>query len=190
MSTYWPIILTGTLGIIGTLAGTISGVLTGRRGATDQAHVEHRQWLRGQRQQAYTAFIGMWDEIFQELVNLQTSWDSRVHEWQQAGDEDWTPGNLAEEILTRVGRRFRQHKEQVELLGPKAVDKALKELEEALLGMREVIWSQSVRRQGDPWVDQPRWGAAMTRAVRARRGFHAQAIRVIRTPPGPQGEEE
>ncbi|MFD7980236.1 hypothetical protein [Streptomyces sp. NPDC059071] len=66
------------------LTGSFVGAWVGRRQVRDQAQVEHDQWLRGQRQEAYLAVITAWDEAI-------ANFDRRVldveemHNVEQAG---------------------------------------------------------------------------------------------------------
>ncbi len=65
------------------LVGAYIGYRAGRRQTSDQATVEHGQWLRGQRQHAYLAFVGTWDRWVESLQGVRRSWELRVHEYQQ-----------------------------------------------------------------------------------------------------------
>ncbi|MFE4658193.1 hypothetical protein ACFRFJ_16100 [Streptomyces hydrogenans] len=49
------------------MAGSFIGVWVGRRQVRDQAKVEHEQWLRGQRQEAFVDFLALWDEAVAQL---------------------------------------------------------------------------------------------------------------------------
>lgn len=176
-------VVAGGVGIGGTLLGTV----VGRKQTTDQAHVEHRQWLRGQRQSTYLALLETWDGIVDEMVAMQNSWDGRVQEWQEAAVGPH-PGEQADEALHAAGARLRHATEQVDLLGPRSVDEALTELKDAFVGCRDEIRNQSVRQP--QWVNREAWEAKLTRATAARRNFHAAAIKTLRTAPGPEQEEE
>ena len=68
MAEQWGTFITGGIALIGVLAG----IYVGRWQVTHQARVEHGQWLRGQRQEAYVALLGVWDTCvkdFQEMVD-------------------------------------------------------------------------------------------------------------------------
>ncbi|MFF5030140.1 hypothetical protein ACFY2J_38850 [Streptomyces collinus] len=188
MSEAWAAIVAAvTAGAFG-MGGVLAGIYVGRRQTTDQAHVEHGQWLRGQRQEAYLAFTDTWDTVLQELRALQESWDERVHEWQEAGGGYQHPAADAEETLAAAWVRVRSAVESIDLLGPQRVDETMRRLEDAFVGMRDEILAQP--RREPPWVDPERWGRALSQAMVARGIFHAAAIRTLRTPPSPEEEGE
>ncbi|MBT1188986.1 hypothetical protein HET69_34635 [Streptomyces sp. CJ_13] len=69
-------VIAAGLGIGGVLLGAIgNGALTARnmrRQVKDQADVEHRHWLRQQRQEAYTSFLTACDTVLDALAAIAT----------------------------------------------------------------------------------------------------------------------
>lgn len=57
MGEQWATIMAAVIAV----CGVPVGILVGRWQVTDQAAVEHGQWLRGQRQEAYIALLDAWD---------------------------------------------------------------------------------------------------------------------------------
>ncbi|MFD9441802.1 hypothetical protein ACFWBR_27115 [Streptomyces sp. NPDC060006] len=187
MSDTATVIFTVTVGGLFALAGAYIGYRAGRRQTSDQAIVEHGQWLRGQRQHAYLAFVGTWDTWVESLQGVQQSWESRVHEYQQDhAVED--PAEAASRLLGEAWRAVRGDLERVELLGPQRIDFAVRAMEEAFVGMRDVITAQGQVGATCPHWDE--WNPALILANTARFNFHAAAIRTLRQPPSPAGERE
>jgi cbb3-type cytochrome oxidase subunit 3 len=112
-------IFTAIAGGLFALAVAYIGYRAGQRQTTDQATVEHGQWLRGQRQQAYLAFVDTWDTTVDTLQRLQQSWESRVCEYQQ-GDRLDDPTEEPRRLLEEARRAVLRDLERVELLGPSA----------------------------------------------------------------------
>ncbi|MFJ6944184.1 hypothetical protein ACISU4_05930 [Streptomyces wuyuanensis] len=69
-------VISAGIGIGGALLGAFGGgALTGwnmRRQVKDQADVEHRHWLRQQRQDAYAAFLAASDTVLDTLQSIAT----------------------------------------------------------------------------------------------------------------------
>ncbi len=128
------------------IGGTLLGIVVGRSQTTGQAHVEHGQWLRGQRQEAYLALLAGWDAIVDRLRNNQTDWDRIVDAWRQHGRGLRHPSEDLEELLTDSWKEIRQLAERIDLLGPQGIDYAMRGLEEAFIGMRDEIRAQIDRQ--------------------------------------------
>jgi hypothetical protein len=180
-------IFTAIAGGLFALAVACIGYRAGQRQTTDQTTVEHGQWLRGQRQQAYVAFVDTWDTTVDSLQRLQQSWEPRVREYQQ-GDrlDDWT--EESSRLLGDAWRAVRRDLERVELLGPQRIDAAVRAMVDAFREMREVIATQMSTGATCPHWDE--WNSVTVRANTARFNFHAAAIRTLRQPPSPEGESE
>ncbi|MEV4449684.1 MULTISPECIES: hypothetical protein [Streptomyces] len=187
MNTTAATIFTAIAGGLFALAVAYIGYRTGRRQTADQATVEHGQWLRGQRQQAYLAFVDTWDTWVESLQGVQQSWESRAHEYQQ-DDRLEGPAEAASRVLGEAWRAVRRDLERVELLGPQRIDFAVRAMEDAFVGMRDVITAQGQVGATCPHWDE--WNPALVLANTARFNFHAAAIRTLRQPPSPEGESE
>ncbi|MFJ6944183.1 hypothetical protein ACISU4_05925 [Streptomyces wuyuanensis] len=68
------VVISAGIGVGSTLLGAVGGgALTGRnmrRQGKDQADVEHRHWLRQQRQDAYAAFLAACDTVLDTLQSI------------------------------------------------------------------------------------------------------------------------
>jgi len=105
------------------LIGVFSGLFIGRRQVRDQAQVEHGQWLRGQRQEAFVALIAAWDEVIPKfeahvLDDDQAEYIDRMDAWDEAGM------SMAA-TLEKERAPLRRAAERVQMLGPEQVDQAV-----------------------------------------------------------------
>ncbi|MFJ1928043.1 hypothetical protein [Streptomyces sp. NPDC088131] len=133
------------------IAGAValaSGFFFGRRQVRDQAAVEHGQWLRGQRQDAYVALLDAWDTAvkeFQEEIDRGEYFDQiAAHEEALRGPDFWE--DHMESVATHVDRiseGVQRRLERVLLLGPEPVDKACINLDEALKALGSSVRSKS-----------------------------------------------
>ncbi|MFF9378130.1 hypothetical protein ACF1BB_26800 [Streptomyces griseoluteus] len=180
-------IFTAIAGGLFALAVAYIGYRAGQRQTADQATVEHGQWLRGQRQQAYLAFVDTWDTTVDSLQRLQRSWESQVGEYQQ-GDRLDEPTEEPSRLLRDARRAVRRDLERVELLGPQRIDVAVRAMEDAFREMLDVIAAQMATGATCPHWDE--WNPVTVRANTARLNFYAAAIRTLRQPPSPEGESE
>lgn len=180
-------IFAATVGGLAALAVGYISYRAGRRQTSDQATVEHGQWLRGERQQAYLKFVGTWDTTVEQLQDLQQSWEQQAFEYEQ-GDRPEHPAEVSSRLLREGWQAVRREIERVELVGPQLIDLALRALEDAFREMRDVFTAQEQAGASCPHWDE--WNPALARANVARLDFHAAAIRTLRQPPSPEGERE
>lgn len=178
-------IFTAIAGGLFALAVAYIGYRAGRRQTTDQATVEHGQWLRGQRQQAYLTFVDTWDTTVESLQHLQRSWEPWVREYEE-GDRSDDPTEEAERLIRDGWRAVRKDLERVELLGPQQIDIALRAMEDAFREMQDVITAQALAGATCPHWDE--WNSVLGQATTARFNFHVAAIQTLRQPPSPEGE--
>lgn len=119
-------------GVFG-IGGAWIGFLGGRRQTTDQAQVEHQQWLRGQRQEAYTGFLSTWDTslitLDEVIFSLRTRLDPATY---TEGQFEQQRGSYFAAQIGEVMRPVRDRLERVQLLGPDAASTAAKRMSDAL----------------------------------------------------------
>ncbi|MFI0243049.1 hypothetical protein [Streptomyces sp. NPDC016845] len=87
-------------GLLG-IGGVLLGLIVGRRQVSDQAQVEHGQWLRGQRVEAYLELLRAWDTALSAIGDLQEDWDQE----RDATIENVGAGGLAERMRELVVER-------------------------------------------------------------------------------------
>lgn len=67
----WAALIAAIAAGIFVLGGAWIGFLGGRRQTADQAAVEHAQWLRGQRQEAYIKFLEEWERALADFDQFE-----------------------------------------------------------------------------------------------------------------------
>jgi hypothetical protein len=166
------------------LLGHRIGLRNGRLQVTDQAAVEHEQWLRGQRQAAYVELLAGWDKLLADFARTAQEWEE-AKDADQAPDE---PGAFAvqsiEHVFTLTGP-VHACLERVMLLGPPRCEQVAEEMRQAMENVRFSLLNsapgidQRTHRfefdSEDPWGD----------FVRARGNWFDTARDVMRTAPAP-----
>jgi uncharacterized protein YukE len=178
MADIWGAVVGPAIGVVGAL----SGVLLGRRSVRDQAQVEHEQWLRGQRQEAYVALFDAWDKAMVELQQLIDESEERIHynDRSAAYPEDIHDGLVR--AVDRAAVPVRRPLERVQLLGPDAVDVPCAEMGEALRHLEASLMSHAATPQ---WPNHRLYQEACRLAAQARRAFLEASREAMRTPPRP-----
>lgn len=181
----WAAIIAAIAAGVFGITGVFAGIVVGRRQTVDQAAVEHGQWLRDQRLQAYMNLFTTWDDVFADLRSFQDRWNEEVESLQEIG---YTvhPSAVAGQKTNEAWARLRPVIERVELLGPARIYDAHGDLLAAWRDMSDVLEEQASQ---EPYssLDEEFDRASMRGAV-ARSNFHTAASDVLRTPPSPQGE--
>ncbi|MEV5915749.1 hypothetical protein AB0M00_43565 [Streptomyces chartreusis] len=188
MNEQWPVLLTAIAGVAGTVAVAYISILGNRRQTRDQAHVEHGQWLRDQRQHAYADLFAVWDATIKDLRAFQYEWDSLVERNEDAEVDGYQPWFLMEQKLDVVWPPLRQAIERCELLGPDVVGEAAQGLYDGWRFLQEELDAQGHRSPSrTAWET---WDAAVGKAAVRRLNFHVACMRALRTPPGVDAEEQ
>lgn len=123
------------------LAGILAGIYVGRRQTIDQAQVEHGQWLRGQRQEAYVQFLNAWEEALTQYRGHEESWDSLTAEIPSYEGDDGAEAmlesiyNATQQTLAKV----QPFLERVQILGPNRVEQAAAVLNTTLVDMQKEL---------------------------------------------------
>ncbi|MEU5417080.1 hypothetical protein [Streptomyces clavifer] len=121
MGEQWGTVVAAAIGF----GGLFVGLFVGRRQVTDEAQVEHGQWLRGQRQEAYAQLLDVWDKAFRETLDVTNHPESH-HEAHEQRGHDWETevGPHIQEIVAEAWEPVLRAVERVELLGPSTVMEA------------------------------------------------------------------
>ncbi|MFF4918932.1 hypothetical protein [Streptomyces tendae] len=178
----WPILVTAGLGVAGTLAASYLGIHGIRRQTTDQAEIEHGQWLRNQRQEAYVQFLEAWDQAVGKLETLVEDWDIIEREMDAHGQSD----EFEEAIHRRTAaaqETAARPLERVSLLGSEQVDAAVTRMDLVFDDAQAWLNEQAAPSSG-AW-DAERWTNCLSRLHRARFDFTTAARVVIRSAPRP-----
>lgn len=182
MTEAWGVVIAALVAGVVAVAGSFIGLYVGRRQVQDEAQVEHEQWLRGQRQEVYTAVLAAWDQADKGMDWVL----GVVHEEEErltdptsspySSEDAW--GHLKEALEpTRVAM------ERIRLLGPSPVTSACGEAWEALNERRDALLRLVEAGTEDGRLAAH--GAAMDRVDTARNGFLALAQSVLGEAPAP-----
>ncbi|MFI5887672.1 hypothetical protein [Streptomyces sp. NPDC051554] len=186
MSDQWPIILTAALGLTSTFGLAFLQHRENRGQSVGQASIEHGQWLRGRRQEAYTALFPAWDAAVKDLRAFQYRWEETLEHQAEVG-EGFLPWYLVEKKADEVLAALRPHIELCELLGPQGVNEAAEGLYEAFRRLRQVMEEQAQREPSV--VVWETWEAELGRAAIARHNFQLACIWGLRRTPSAEVEE-
>ncbi|MGW2612905.1 hypothetical protein ACWC4A_52965 [Streptomyces mirabilis] len=178
-------IAAGVFGIVGTFAG----IYVGRRQTTDQAQVEHGQWLRGQRQEAYVQFLNAWEEALtqcreyrkeaEEFWHLMTE---QIPHFEGAGEEA-----MLESVTTSMEQALAKVQpllERVQILGPTRVERAAAELNTTLVNMQKELLL-NVPGNGPAGTSLEEFDRASSWALEQRQMFVKASRDVMRAAPRP-----
>jgi hypothetical protein len=183
MTDGWGTVLSAVIAV----AGTLAGLHFGRRQVADQATVEHGQWLRGQRQDAYVQFLDAWDAAMRGLQDIVDGLDSAFF------DEEWRRMALAfKEVVdadvARVWGELAKPLERAHLLGPESVERAVEELQ-TVFGELGGFLHQMASRDGPPEAsDYQTWSMnCLPRAHLGRLNLVQAAKETLRQAPKPAG---
>ncbi|MDQ0408693.1 hypothetical protein ABVB69_35020 [Streptomyces sp. NPDC000349] len=172
-------------GVFG-IGGAWIGFLGGRRQTTDQAQVEHQQWLRGQRQEAYTEYLSTWDAslitLDEVIVSLRTRLDPATY---TEGQFNQQRGSYFATQIGEVMRPVRGRLERVQLLGPDATSTAAKRLSDALDEIVTEVAGYGMRTSTTEEVDE-RAAAFFHRTIgllELREQFFFEARKVLMAAP-------
>ncbi|GGU02648.1 hypothetical protein GCM10010256_73320 [Streptomyces coeruleorubidus] len=180
MTDGWGTVTASVVTIIGTIVVGVLAYRAGRAQVSDQARVEHGQWLRGQRQDAYVTFLTAWDQVVKSLKDEVKA----IGESQQA-----TSTTERERLMEAAGERVlyapapvRGPAEQVLLLGPDNVADAAGRMVDHLDGMQTAALNRIL---GASEPTSTAFHGAQQVALRHRREFLTLVRAVLRTPPAP-----
>ncbi|WP_406369723.1 hypothetical protein OG788_07905 [Streptomyces sp. NBC_00647] len=175
----------GVFGIIGILAG----IVVGRRQTADQATVEHGQWLRGQRQEAFVAYLDAWDRVLDALKQVAEDIDEHTHPGRF--HPEMYEEELAEYVTQLVWGIYEPSlklREQLMLLAPQAVEPLADEAGTALFVVQNRLkqWALCAGSEDAIRIGNANYETALTRAKTARRALFTAARATLLTPPSPK----
>lgn len=183
MSSEWAaVVAAAAAGVFG-IGGTLAGMLVGRRHVTDQATVEHGQWLRGQRQEAYVLFLDRWDAAVDALQEIAAGWDERERRMGEYGQDDEfqdaiaAAAAVAADVVTAP-------LERAYLLGPGPVEAAVEAADTALDELSAFL-IRKAGSSGSNGGDWSPWLSLLTQAQNARRQFVQAAKHTLQEAPRP-----
>jgi hypothetical protein len=161
------------------IGGVLAGIFVGRRQTTDQAQVEHAQWLRGQRQEAYVAFLEAWEKAVTDFKQFEEQPDPWFEIPPTADPEPYYRD--FGEAASRPINALRPFMERVTILGPSEVEAAALALRKIVTDLFDVLW-RGFDRGGPDWVV---YQAVLNRCEKQRDLFVQRARKVMQTAPRP-----
>ncbi|GAA1248889.1 MULTISPECIES: hypothetical protein [Streptomyces] len=143
MTEAWGMVIAAVVAGVLAVTGTLLGMVVGRRSVTDQAQVEHLQWLRGQRQAAYVAFLDAWDQAVERMYSLVESWDDMIgHLPEYEGDGEEAMAESVMNDLEAAHEGLRPAAERVQLLGTAGIDEVALKMTTLFQNMDQAIERQ------------------------------------------------
>ncbi|WP_030984059.1 hypothetical protein [Streptomyces sp. NRRL WC-3744] len=177
MTEAWGAVVAALIAGIVAVAGSFIGVYVGRRQVRDEAQIEHEQWLRGQRQEAYAAFLAEWDKAYlgmrHEVARLTEQWEAMEDHGLDISAEEQDLEH-AREFAERLMQPIREVLERVLLLGPDVVDEAAERMGQALDVLRAAFVDHLAP------IAQPRPAVRWPEAVRRMEEARERMISVMR----------
>ncbi len=164
------------------VAGSFIGVWVGRRQVRDQAQVEHEQWLRGQRQEAFVDFLAIWDEAAAQL-DERTLNEYQIEILDQ--EDGWDTANEAvAEQMHRDRIPVARAAERVVMLGPQPVALAATTMMDALEYLAVGIGAQYIPpEEGSGSGRYDTYGEATKASSARRKEFVVEATKLLQTAP-------
>ncbi len=182
----WAAVIAAGVAAVVAVAASFIGVWLGRRTVRDQAQVEHGQWLRNQRQEAYVQCLDTWDGAMRAFEALIDEAEERKRQYRWETDNVGGNPFFAQEIfgvVEEISGPVNEALERVRLLGPDAVERAAKNLEDALNGIGGAVRAGTSEEDWEEWPNHAFWYEARRNATECRRNFFDEAQAVIRTAP-------
>jgi hypothetical protein len=177
MTEGWGMVVAAAIALIGVLCG----LFIGRRQVRDQAQVEHQQWLRDQRQEAYIAFIAVWDETIPKFEHRVLD----EHQMEILDQEDgWDSANMGAVVeMERDLAPLHRAAERVSMLGPDPVERAAIAMMVTADDLAVGIGAQYVppEEPGGERLDE--YWRAMGEADARRSAFLSETRKVLRQAP-------
>ena len=143
MTEGWGMVVAAAIGVIGVLCG----LFIGRRTVRDQALVEHKQWLRGQSQEAYVALLAEWDKLLPQFSGHLLSLEE-LHDVASSNVVD-EASDAVEQLAVDLIEPFVLAAERVHMLGPGPVDEAANAMSTTAADLATSLVTQHAPPQGE-----------------------------------------
>ncbi|QLJ06818.1 hypothetical protein HZZ00_37965 (plasmid) [Streptomyces sp. NEAU-sy36] len=190
MNEAWGTVVAAVAAGVFGIGGILAGIYVGRRQTAYQATVEHQQWLRGQRQQAFATFLEAWDCAYQ-----------RIQDILEGLDEHTFPGNFhpqnyeaemaenMDRLLAEAVAPIQKPYEQLMLIVP---DEVVGLVEQAVGQLRRMsdrlrAWALCGSGAEINSVRRDEYWAADREAAPAREKLFQASREVLLSPPAPAG---
>lgn len=182
----WAAIIAAIVAAVAALGGIGIGLIVGRRQLADQTAVEHAQWLRSQRQEAYLAFLNEFDRIMDKGYEFWLGIDEFVED-HRAGvlveDPDRVVEEFSDEFEEMVGP-IHAREERIEVVCEPRLTESASEAVIALQDVRSALhdrlqWAAGDRENDTGWEG---WQQAASGAEAARAALLDLVKQAVQTP--------
>ncbi|MEU1333647.1 hypothetical protein [Streptomyces sp. NPDC005865] len=192
MNESWGMVAAAVAAGVFSIVGVLLGVFVGRRQVSAQAQVEHRQWLRGQRMQAYVEFLRAWDVAMGALSDTREAWQEERDAAGRRGGEDgrgaedgltaWMQARVAERVDAVVAAAS-DAAERAVLVATPALEEQIGVALHSLMLLSSGLHLRARHRPAEPQWEA--WNRGALEAVEARRVFFRLAKADLEFVPGP-----
>lgn len=144
MTEAWGIVIAAVIAV----AGTAIGYFAGRHQVRDQALVEHAQWLRTQRQEAYYTFLAVFDGAVSEALRICDRAD-QIREESSAGTlqgDDVDLLNDGVDMAHRLGHGVAASQDRLAIIGDETITALAAELRDTLPALTSITANYTGRR--------------------------------------------
>lgn len=188
MTDAWGAVVAAVAAGVFGVGGALVGVFVGRKQTTDQAYVEHEQWLRGQRREAYVAYLAAFDDARSKVEDVvrflprhidPASYDEGQFEQQR---RSFFATEIGEAMFPTLAAF-----EAVKLLGPDGVARAAEEMNERLDQLAGDVAGYGLHASSadDCAARQSAFNSTSFDAYRLRQSFFEAAREVMMRAPKP-----
>ncbi|MWA08141.1 hypothetical protein [Streptomyces sp. BA2] len=174
-----------TAGLLG-IAGVLLGLFVGRRQVSDQAQVEHGQWLRGQRLQAYLDFLHSWGAAMSAMEDLQEERGAELDLAVENVGEVGLAERMQEVVVARANGPLAEAADAAEratLVATPPLEEQVEDVLQRLMVLSSGLHSRARYESANPeWAA---WNRGALEAREARTVFFRQAKADLETVPKP-----
>ncbi|MFJ2241832.1 hypothetical protein [Streptomyces sp. NPDC087859] len=188
MNEAWGAVVAAVAAGVFGVGGALVGIYVGRKQTTDQAQVEHEQWLRGERREAYVAYLAAHDAASMGIMDVVLHLPRHII--PASCDETRFDEERNAFFNTAIGEAMEPaHRavEAVKLLGPTGASLAASKADEKLNELAQTIafWGISNPVTIGVQAKQAEFMQGISAVARLREEFFEQARQVIAKAPKP-----
>ncbi|MFJ9026267.1 hypothetical protein ACIRPU_40830 [Streptomyces sp. NPDC102259] len=183
MTEAWAAIIAAIAAGLFGVGGVLAGIYVGGQQTTAQAQVEHLQWLREQRQEAYVALMEAWETGVQGLKQMVEHWSDHEGDMERNHPDRF----FSEFVDVRVQSLWNPIMKPGELffvIGPEGMEEAVAALTVAFADASDFLRGQSSQPPGAD-ANWQGWGAQLEQLVEARGTLVTAARDMMQTAPAP-----
>ncbi|MEU3990072.1 hypothetical protein AB0F24_17145 [Streptomyces platensis] len=188
----WAALAAGVAALVGAVAGGWYAGRAAKQGAekaaeavlrqvVDQGAIEHGHWLRGQRQEAYVAFLAAWDA---SMARIETQGELSFLIMTGKKAEPSRHSNDARVRLNEAREAAVSVYERVLILGPEPAEVTAAAMMNALRRLCSTVNEMSGPQRDAVWIHDT-WSSKNRAAPGARVEFIRSVREALQAPPRP-----